>query len=377
MKIKRLFGLLMCVLIVGLTALTCAAPTPAPTPTPTPAPTPTPPKEINLRFTMYFPADSLQTKVGREFYQEIEKRSNGQVKFTYYPGGSLMEGPPTTDGVKSGIADIGFMSIGHVAGRFPVSEVIMTHIGFSSAFITGHVADDFYNQFKPKEWNDFKILVPGGNSAFVTFSTKPVNKLEDFKGMKVRAPGSTGKQMQALGAAPVNMPMGDAFDGLTKGVIDGNVSSMEAAKTWRLAEACQYLIQTWAVIAPAGYFLIMNKDSYNNLPPNIQTIFNQVSADYVDKFALAWNEADMVSWEYCKQLKIKVIDPSQEEVNRWAQAMAPFKEQYIQDMVKRGFSQSEIESWFAFLKTRIDYWLKQQVQRGIKSPVGPPEIRAS
>jgi TRAP-type C4-dicarboxylate transport system substrate-binding protein len=363
MKRKLLLGLSVCLLLLGMVLSSIAAPTPA--------------KPIELRFTMYFPTDSLQTKVGAEYYKEIEKRSNGQVKFTYYPGGSLMEGPPTTDGVKSGIADIGYMSIGHVAGRFPVSEVIMTHIGFSSAFITGHVVDDFYNQFKPKEWNDFKMLAPGGNSAFVLFANKAVNKLEDFKGLKVRAPGNTGRQMQALGAAPVNMPMGDAFDGLTKGVIDGAVSALEAAKTWRFGEATKYLVQTWAVISPAAYFLIMNKDSYNKLPPNIQKIFDEVSADYVDKFALAWNEADMVSWQYCKERKMTVIDPTPEEINRWTQAMTPFIEQYVQDMGKRGFSQSEVQSWFTYLKTRIDYWLKQQVQRGIKSPVGPKEIRAN
>jgi TRAP-type C4-dicarboxylate transport system substrate-binding protein len=329
MKIKQLLGLLICLLIVSSLVIACAAPAPTPAPKTTTAPAPTPAKQINLRFTMYFPADSFQTKAGQEYYQEIEKRSNGQVKFTYYPGGSLMEGPPTADGVKSGIADIGYMTIGHVAGRFPVSESIMTMIGFSSAFITGHVSDDFYKQFKPKEWDEYKVLSPGGNSAFVLFSTKPVSKLEDFKGLKLRAPGNTGKQVQALGGSPVNIPMGDTFDSLSKGVIDGNISALEAAKTWRLAEACQYLVQTWSVFSPACYMLIMNKDSYNNLPADIKAIFDQVSADWVDKQALAWNEADMASWQYCKQLNIKVIDPASEEIGRWTQAMVPFREQYV------------------------------------------------
>ena len=47
----------------------------------------------------------------------------------------------------------------------------------------------------------------------------------------------------------------------------------------------------------------------------------------------------------------------------------------IQDTVKRGFSEKDIQNWIDYIKGRIDYWLDKQVESGVKSPVGPPEIR--
>jgi len=325
---------------------------------------------------MYFPAESFQTKAGLAWYQEVDKRSNGQVKFTYFPGGSLVDGPGTTDAIKNGAADIGYMSIGHVAGRFPVMESMMSQVGFSSAYINGHVAADFFNKFKPKEWDGYQVLVPGCNGAFVTFTNKPVNVMADWKGLKIRAPGNTGKQIALLGASAVNIPMSDAFDSLTKGVIDGNASAMEAAKTWRLGEACKYVVQTAQCISPAPYMLIMNKDSYAKLPDNIKKIFADVSADYVDKFGLAWNDADMDAWAYLKQMKTTVIDPTQDEMNKWIAAVQPLKQDYVKNMVGKGFTEAEVNSWFDYQKTQTDYWLQQQIKAGVKSPIGPAAIRA-
>jgi TRAP-type transport system periplasmic protein len=239
-----------------------------------------------------------------------------------------------------------------------------------------HVAADFYNKFKPKEWDGYAMLIPGCNGSNVVFTNKAVNTMADWKGMKIRAPGNTGKQMALLGASPVNIPMSDAFDSLTKGVIDGNASAMEAAKTWRLGEACKDLIQTAPCISPNPYNLIMNKDSYNKLPDNVKKIFADVSTDYVELFGLAWNDADMAAWDYLKQMKTTVIEPSDAEMSKWIAAMDPLKQDYVKTMVGKGYTEAEVNGWFSFMNERTAYWLDQQVKLGVKSPIGPTSIRS-
>jgi len=119
----------------------------------------------------------------------------------------------------------------------------------------------------------------------------------------------------------------------------------------------------------------MNKDSYNRLPDNIKKIFADVTDEYIEKFGLAWNDADMAAWNYLKEMKVTVIEPPQDEMNKWIAAMEPLKQDYIKNMVGKGFSEAEVKSWFDFQNERIAYWTDQQAKRGIKSPIGPASIR--
>lgn len=397
MKNKVFLVLFACILLFSLVTISCASSTPAtsssaaasktttsappaqtsaaPASTQAPATTALSTNVIKLRFANYFPPTSDQGVLWGDFCKEIEKRSNGQVQITYYPGGTLFDGPSTPDSIRTGIADIGYMTTGHVPGRFPVSEAITSMNGFPSAFVVSHVADDFYTQFKPKEWDAYKVLVGNGNSPMVIFSNKPINVMADYKGTKCRVLGKQADQAKLLGAAPVNIPVGDSFDALSKGVIDNTATSMEAAKTWRIAEVCKYCTLTWPVFSPPSYYTIMNKDSYNNLPANIKTIVDQVSTEWADKDALMSNNVDVVGAQYANQMGMKFIDLSNNEAAKWQAAVAPVTDQYVTDMVGKGYSKQEIQSWIDYIKARTDYWLKQQATRGVKSPMGPPEIK--
>jgi TRAP-type C4-dicarboxylate transport system substrate-binding protein len=358
MKKKLLGGLSVCIFIVGMGLSAWAAPA-----------------TINLKFAQYFPPTSDQSLLWEQFCKEIEKRSNGQVKITYYPGGQLFDGPATWDAVKTGIADLGYVTTGHAPGRFLVSEAITVMTGYPSSFVVSHVADDYYRKFMPKELSDYQVLAGAGNSPMVIFSRKPVNKLEDFKGTKTRTSGRQADQVKLLGVAPVSMPAGDSIDALSKGVIDSSLTSMEAAKTWKIAEAAKFCTNTWSVFSPPAYYTVMNKAKYDSLPADIKSIFDKVSVEWVDKSAVMANNTDVVGAQYGKENGMKFIDLAPEELNRWRALVAPAADAYVQTMVGKGFAKQEVQGWFDYIKSRIDYWLKDQVKRGIKSPIGPPEIK--
>jgi TRAP-type C4-dicarboxylate transport system substrate-binding protein len=398
MKIKALLGSLVCVLLFSLVAISCSSTTPSPTTAPattsaskpatTTAPAQTtaaattsaaqanaPANAVKLRLANYFPPTSDQGVLFQEFSNELQKRSNGQIQVTYYAGGTLFDGPATADSIKAGIADIGFMTTGHVTGRFPVSEAITAMNGYPDAYVVSHVNDDFIKKFNPKEWNDYKVLLACGNSPMVIFSNKPINTMADYKGTKSRVLGRQADQAKLLGASPINIPAGDSFDALTKGVIDNSATSLEAAKTWRLAEATKYCTLTWQVFSPPAYYLIMNKDSYAKLPDSAKKVLDDVSAEYTEKAALMSNNIDVVGADYAKKMGMQFIDLAPDEAAKWQAAVAPLVDTYVNDMAGKGYSKQEAQGWIDFIKERTDYWLKQQIQKGIKSPLGPKEVR--
>ncbi len=115
-------------------------------------------KVIRLKVAMYFPPPSFQSKVLEEFCRELEKRTGGAVKVDYYSGGSLLKAPAMFDGVVSGIADMGYSHVYYTAGRMPVTEAAGLPLGYPSAWVASQALNDFYHEFKPKEFDKVKVL---------------------------------------------------------------------------------------------------------------------------------------------------------------------------------------------------------------------------
>ncbi len=94
----------------------------------------------------------------------------------------------------------------------------------------------YYEKFKPKELADTQIMYLHGHGPGIFHTKKPVKKMEDLKGMKIRCTGTSAKVASALGATPVAMAQTETYDALEKGVVDGLLSPLEALKGWKFVE---------------------------------------------------------------------------------------------------------------------------------------------
>ncbi len=113
---------------------------------------------IKLKGANYLPVTHPMSLLSGWFCDEVKKRTNGQVEITYHPGGTLLNPVKMYDGVLTGITDLGLSHIQYTRGRFPVMEVFDLPLGFPSGWVDTRVATDFFNKYKPKEWNDVHVL---------------------------------------------------------------------------------------------------------------------------------------------------------------------------------------------------------------------------
>lgn len=376
MKKRYLYTLIFSIFLIFILA-SCATPTPSPAPSPTPSPTPTPSaKPVELKFANFFPPVARMSTLGEDFIKDIDSRTNGRVKITYFPGGSLLSPTTMFDGVAEGQADIGYSHIGYYRDLFPATEVLTMPLNFASGWVDVHVSNDFYDKFKPKEWDKVKVLLLAGNGPKVIhMRDKPVRKMEDLKGMKIRAPGRAGEMMTALGATPIPTPMPEAYDAVSKGVIDGLHLPFEPLVAWKMAEVTKYTTNCWQLGAVDVFFLIMNNDSWNKLPAADQKIFGDTVNDYKEIYAKAWNDLDFEGRDAALEHGNEIIELSPDEANRWVAAMTPVIDSYVQAMVGKGYSEAEVREWISFIQERLDYWTKKQIEAGIKSATGPQELR--
>jgi len=329
---------------------------------------------VELKFCNYFPVPAQQSKICEEFIKDLEARSGGELKIRFFPAGTLLTAPKIYDGVVEGIADIGFSNISYTFGRFRVTEALDLPLGFPNAWVANHVANDFFREFKPKEWDKIHMLSMHTSPVNVVLTaTKPVNKLEDLKGMTVRGQGFIAEVVSALGATPRAIPMPEAYEAMQKRVFEGLMIPMETLRAFRLAEVSKYATECWPIGQVYTFYLIMNKDSWNKLPANIQKIINEYP--FEEKLATTWNEIDIDGKNLGMTTGLKFIELPREEMTKWRKAVEPVVDKYVKSMVAAGYKEKEVREWINFARMRIEHWTKKQKEVGVKSSTGPPEVR--
>jgi TRAP-type C4-dicarboxylate transport system substrate-binding protein len=332
-------------------------------------------KVIELKFANFFPPPAGQSKICEEFIQELEARTGGRVKVRYFAGGSLLAAPAMIKGIESGTTDIGLSHVEYTLGRFPITEACDLPLGYPTGWSSNQIVNDFYNKFKPKEWDKVKVLWLHANSPSVLITKKPVRKMEDLKGMIIRAPGRIGEVIAALGGTPAPTPVVETYDAISKGVLDGSFTGMETLKTFRFGEVAKFVTISWQVGNVYTFYVAMNKDSYKKLPPDIKEIFDALCGEFRERMALTWNQIDFEAVDFGKANNVEFIDLTDEEAARWIKAVEPVNEGYVKSMVGAGHAEAEVRGWIKYLKERNEYLTAKQRGFRIKSATGPKDMR--
>ena len=286
-------------------------------------------KPTKLTFSIFFPPTHGQTKAAMDWAKEIEKLTDNKVQITVFPGGTLTKAPQCYDGVVKGISDLGFSLFAYTRGRFPVMAAVDLPMGYTSGKVASRVAQEFANTFKPKELSDVKVLYLHAHGPGLLHTKTPVKKLEDLKGMKIRATGLSAKIVEALGGVPVAMPQGDTYEALKKGVVEGTFGPMEVLKGWKQAEVIKYTTECYSVGYTTTFFVVMNLDKWNALPADIKKIFDMVSDKYTDIHGKVWDSTDQEGRKYTLSLGNEILSLSDEESARWRKAVEPVINDYI------------------------------------------------
>jgi TRAP-type C4-dicarboxylate transport system substrate-binding protein len=325
---------------------------------------------IKLTSANYLPVSHAFTPLQEAWGKEIMARSEGRVEITYYAGGSLVKAAAVPDALEQGIADIAFSHIGYNRGRYPVSEVLDLPLGYPTGWVGSHVATDFLNEYQPAEWDKFHLLlVNAGTTAGLMLHNTKVTKLEDLKGKSLRGAGEVASAITALGATARDISMAEMYDSVSKGVVDGTLVGIETLKSFKMGDVCKYTAFAWQVGNMYTFYLAMNKAKWDALPGDIQDIFTEVSEEYAEKYAEAWNAIDIAGINYSLSIPgNEVYTLSDAEGARFKAAVQPVMGQYVDAMVAKGFVRGEVEDWINYIKDRIEYWQAEEAKRDLPSP---------
>ncbi len=308
-------------------------------------------KVITLRYANMFPPTSKISVISDEWCKEVEKRTNGRVKVQYFPAASLSRPTETYDDVMRGIVDVGMSWPGYTAGRFPLSEVIDLPLGYKSSYVATTMSNAYFEKFKPKEFDGTKMMYLHTSPPHRLFTEKPVGKLEDMKGIKIRSTGTSAEVVKALGGVSVAMPMSDAYDALQKGVADGIVAPFEPLIGWRLIDVVNDATLFSSAYVNAAY-VVMNKDKWQSLSPEDQKIIEQINQEWMEKEGKLWDQLEDEARKLFLDKGKKVIQLPKEEDERWTKLLQPVLTQYVEKMKTKGLpGQEALDFCIEYLKT--------------------------
>ena len=183
------------------------------------------------------------SRADRRWMDFVEQRSQGRLKIRPSWSGALLSSEHSMVELRHGVADIGLITPIYVKGG---AHLIRVQSGFYSGAETVesqvalyHCMADADPQFA-KETEGLKVLaVQGGSMPGLLTRHRPVTRLADLQGLRIRVPTELISVMRKLGADPVNMPMGEVYSALAKGVIDGVIAPPDTFRALHFAEVAR------------------------------------------------------------------------------------------------------------------------------------------
>lgn len=263
---KRLVTVMMVVFfLVGMAVVVMAQPA-------------APPKVFKWKMQTHWPAASASFKPMKDFFeQKINKLTDGRLQVTVYPAGALVPFREIFDSCRKGTIEIAAASPAYWMTIVPIAAVAANMpMTFRDAWegLYFHNVAGFEDMLKEAHAKHNLLYYTEKIFGVALIGKKPIRKLDDFKGYKVRSSGMIADMLKDLGAAPSLIPGEELYMALQTGVIDGaHWGAALGALSMKLPEVAKFYIQP--DLAMTGQdVIIINKDAYNALPKDLQMILD-------------------------------------------------------------------------------------------------------
>ncbi|MFC2013612.1 TRAP transporter substrate-binding protein DctP [Chloroflexota bacterium] len=274
--------IIMALLLIVACAEQSPAPTPAPTPAPKPAPAPTPapkPAEpIVLKAATFLPVSNLSIKGNIPVYIDmVSNKSGGELTIDLLGGPEVMPGREQFDAVKKGILDIAFLPPAYYEAAVPEAHsVLYSQISLREEHEIGYY--DLLNEYAEKE-NIYQLGRCIWGPMYI-WTTEPFDNILDLNGKLIRMmTGPYDGFFNILGITRVDIPIPEVYSALQQGVVDGAGQPMASAVSMRWTEVLKYCLDE-PILLPNGVLTIMNLNTFNKLPKNLQDVLYEVQLEY-------------------------------------------------------------------------------------------------
>jgi C4-dicarboxylate-binding protein DctP len=287
---------------------------------------------IVLKFSHVVAEDTPKGKGALKFKELAEAKTRGRVKVEVYPNSQLYKDREELEALQLGAVQMLAPSVSKF-GPLGVRQFEVYDLPYM--FPTQEVLDKVIDG--PVGKRLFSLLEPKGiiglgywSNGFKEFSAnRPLRKLADFKGMKIRIQSSKvlEGEIRALGAIPQVMAFSEVYTALQQGVVDGEENSISNKYTQKMHEVQKHL--TMSDHGVIMYAVIVNKKFWEGLPSDVHKALQEAmdeASRYERSIAQKENDDALEKIKQAKTTEIYVLPAAEKAA--WRKAMLPLYQQY-------------------------------------------------
>jgi TRAP-type C4-dicarboxylate transport system substrate-binding protein len=284
------------------------------------------------------PTHIIWAKVLTPWGLEVAKLSKGELTVRLFPSMQLGGKPPELyRQTQQGITDATFTLPGYTSADFPMMALTELPGTAESAEDGTRKLWKHFDNFLARDYKGTKVLMLwNSDTASIMSKSKPIRRLEDLKGMKIRTPSAAqSAQLEALGAIPIDMPVTQIYNSLDRGVIDATMIPMSAALDFKLIEVAKY----FTVNAPLGrspFLVAMNLNRYQKLPAPLKKVIDDTTGLNLSLKGAAVYDVQSQAGVAAAKKQRELIPLTAQERQRWVEAFKPMIRRKVEEGEKAG-----------------------------------------
>ena len=294
---------------------------------------------LEIKFADIHPAGYPTVVAEKSMGDALTKETNGDLTFKYFPGGVLGSEKEVIEQAQVGAIQMTRVSLGIVGPVVPDVNVFNMPFIFRDqahmrAVIDGEVGDAILDKITNSEFGLVALAWMDGGTRNI-YTKKPVRKLEDLKGMKIRVQGNPMfiDTINAMGGNGIAMDTGEIFSALQTGVIDGAENNPPTLLEHNHFQNAKYYSLTGHLILPEP--IVMSKITWEKLTPDQQVLVKKAAKAAQAEDRALWDAKSTSSEEKLKAAGVEFITVDKKP---FYEATASVREKYgapYADLIKR------------------------------------------
>lgn len=258
------------------------------------------------------------------FAEDVLEATDGEVEIQVFPSSQLGGERDMAEGLKLGTLEMGLFGTGALQSldeRLIIEELPYAWSIRENAYeaLDGELGDALNEILK--EHSIIGISYWEAGYRHITNSVRPINSLEDLKGLKLRVPEAEMRidTFKDLGALPTPLAFSEVFTALQQGTVDGQENPLATIAASKFNEVQDHLTLSGHIWGSA--LLGISEQAWNSLSQEHQDIIIEKAEIWKEKEREMIREAEQELVEQMKESGMQVTEPDVEEFKAAAESV--------------------------------------------------------